>query len=268
MKFSVIILSFNSERTLDRCLTDVRLALAKYNEPSEVFVVENGSKDKSPEILSRHQEEAPDLIKPIIFDENTGTTVSRNAALKQATGRYVLVLDSDAYITSDALDVLSSTIDGDNSIGMAVPKLFYGDGRFQLSTDQFPTLLHKAKRFLSLDKMQGEINTETLKSTDVDYAISACWLISRASVDAVYGFDEAIFYSPEDVEFCMQVWSKGFRIHYTTDASVVHDAQELSRGFKISFFHLSHLSGLFYLFRKYRYFFSLRALHKRLGRTG
>ena len=82
MKFSVIILSFNSERTLDRCLTDVRLALAKYNEPSEVFVVENGSKDKSPEILSRHQEEAPDLIKPIIFDENTGTTVSRNAALK------------------------------------------------------------------------------------------------------------------------------------------------------------------------------------------
>jgi len=55
MKFSVIILSFNSERTLDRCLTDVRLALAKYNEPSEVFVVENGSKDKSPEILSRHQ---------------------------------------------------------------------------------------------------------------------------------------------------------------------------------------------------------------------
>jgi GT2 family glycosyltransferase len=266
MLFSAIILSYNSERTLDKCLSSLRTAFDDFGESSEIIVVDNGSVDNSLEILNSHVIASQGMVKTILFSENTGTTRSRNAALAKATGHYVLVLDSDAYVDAQALSTLKDALENTPQVGMAVPQLAYGDGRFQLSTDTFPTLWRKAARFLALNKMQGDIDPSTLQDTDVDYAISACWLLRRDAVDAVNGFDEAIFYSPEDVDYCMQVWACGFRIRYIVGAKVVHDAQELSRGFKLSFFHFSHLGGLFYLFKKYNYFFGLKRLYLRLGR--
>jgi GT2 family glycosyltransferase len=264
MFISVIILSYNSERTLERCLNSTISTLDSYDSQSEIFVVENGSKDGSKAMLERFVECRPDLIKPIVFSENTGTTASRNAALNRAAGEYLLVLDSDAYIDKEALSLMVSKLQSDKSIGMVCPRLSYADGRHQISTDEFPTLFRKAQRFLSLGKMQESIDVDSLKEEDVDYAISACWLLARESVAPVGGFDEKIFYSPEDVDYCIVLWEKGFRIRYLPEAHVIHDAQELSRGFKLSFFHFSHLSGLFYLFKKHKYFFSPRGLRKRL----
>ncbi|MBD78144.1 MAG: family 2 glycosyl transferase [Crocinitomicaceae bacterium] len=266
MLFSVVILSFNSQRTLDRCLDTLAATLKNYNEDSEIIVVENGSSDNSVGMLKAKVEQYPELIKPIYFEHNTGTTVSRNAALDVSQGRYVLVLDSDAYIEPDALNTLVDYLNNHPKVGMVAPKLFYDDGRFQKSVDVFPTLKRKVERFLSLNKMQASEDHESYSATDVDYAISACWLLKRDAVDSVGGFDENIFYSPEDVDYCMQVWQAGYQIHYVPEASVIHDAQELSRGFKLSKFHFSHLGGLFYLFKKYGYFFGLKGLYRRLGR--
>jgi GT2 family glycosyltransferase len=266
MLFSAVILSYNSARTLDKCLGRLRTAFEGFSESSEIIVVDNGSVDASLDILNLHVVASQGMVKTILFSENTGTTISRNAALKKATGHYVLVLDSDAYIDDQALSTLKEELDNNPHVGMAVPQLAYGDGRFQLSTDTFPTLWRKAARFLALNKMQSEVDPLKLQDVDVDYAISACWLLRRDAVDAVNGFDEAIFYSPEDVDYCMQVWACGFRIRYVVSAKVIHDAQELSRGFRLSFFHFSHLSGLFYLFKKYNYFFGLKRLYLKLGR--
>lgn len=264
MLFSVVILSYNSSRTLDECLRNVVHTLGQFDEPSEVFVVENGSSDSSLGILKEYQKAHPEMVKPIIFNENTGTTFSRNAALKESTGEYVLVLDSDAYMKHDVLSTLKTYLDDNEKVGLVAPKLTYADGRFQLSTDTFPTLARKVKRFLSLDSMQGSVDEDNLIDQKVDYAISACWLIKRSAVDATAGFDEKIFYSPEDVDFCVQIWLAGYEIHYTPGVSIVHDAQELSRGFKLSKFHFSHLGGLFYLFNKYGYFFTLNPLYKKI----
>ena len=150
---------------------------------------------------------------------------------------------------------------------MVCPQLSYGDGRFQISTDDFPTLFRKAQRFLSLGKMQENVNVNALKEEDVDYAISACWMLPRRSILPVGGFDENIFYSPEDVDYCIMLWESGFRIRYLPQAHVIHDAQELSRGFKLSFFHFSHLAGLFYLFKKHGYFFTPNRLRNRLRKS-
>lgn len=256
MLFSVVILSYNSQRTLDLCLSSLATALKAFNAPSEVFVVENGSKDKSPEILSSWVEKQPDLIFPIVFSHNTGTTVSRNAAIARSTGQYVLVLDSDAYISAQALLEMKNYLDENPSVGLVAPKLFYRDGRFQMSVDKIPTLWHKLKRFLHLNKMQASIDHHALETTPVDYAISACWMLSRAAVNDVPAFDEKIFYAPEDVDYCMQLWIANHQVVYLPTVNVVHDAQELSRGFKFSSFHVKHLKGLFYLFMKYRFFFN------------
>jgi GT2 family glycosyltransferase len=268
MYISVVILSYNSGKALGRSLEDVRKSLSQIEREFEVFVVDNGSKDASCDIILDMERRFGGALKPIYFDTNTGTTYSRNTALRRATGQYVLVLDSDAYITADAIRILIEYLDSHPATGMAVPRLFYGSGRFQLSTDRFPTLLHKFKRFLFLRKMeQGPSATAVATSPlDVDYAISACWLIRRDALEATGLLDEKIFYSPEDVDYCLRVWLAGFRVTYVPAAEVVHDAQELSRGFRLSRFHFSHLWGVLYLQRKHRYYFGLNRLYRRLNR--
>lgn len=265
MLYSVVILSFNSERTIKKCLDSVvgTFDSLGVKDKSEVFIVENGSTDNSLSIVEEFQSAHPELINLISFKENTGTTVSRNSALSKSTGDYVLILDSDAYLSSNTLSKLTTELNKDPRLGLVAPKLTYGDGRYQMSTDEFPTLKRKLQRFLSLEKMQA--NDNQIFDKYVDYAISACWLIKRETVDAIGGF-EKIFYSPEDVDYCIQVWEKGFFIRYIASVSMIHDAQELSRGFRLSTFHFSHLKGLFYLFFKYKYFFSLSKLREKIGR--
>jgi GT2 family glycosyltransferase len=268
MYISVVILSYNSAKSLTRCLDDLRGCLTQIGRPFEVFIVDNGSRDASRDIIREQERRYDGALKPIYFEQNTGTTYSRNAALRKATGQYLLVLDSDAYVNAGALRLLIEYLDANPATGIAVPRLYYGSGRFQLSTDRFPTLVHKFKRFLFLRKMERNRNptADATAPIDVDYAISACWLIRRDAFEATGLLDEKIFYSPEDVDYCLRVWAAGYRITYVPAAELVHDAQELSRGFRLSRFHFSHLKGVFYLQHKHRYYFGLRRLYRRLDR--
>jgi GT2 family glycosyltransferase len=65
--------------------------------------------------------------------------------------------------------------------------------------------------------------------------------------------DERIFYAPEDVDFCLRVWKAGLRVLCVPSVSVVHHAQEISRGPMINIAKLRHVQGLGYYFLKHRY---------------
>jgi GT2 family glycosyltransferase len=266
MRISAVILSYNSGRYLARCLDMLIAALGEGGEPDEIFVVENGSADDSAEVLRRFEAEHPGLVHGIYNAENRGTTASRNQALARAAGRYVLVLDSDAYVSPGTFEPLLARLAGDPTIGLIAPKLTYGHGGLQISTDTFPTLSRKIRRFLMLKDMEAKAPPPR-EPVEVDYAISAFWLLPKHVVDKVGPLDEAIFYSPEDVDYCIRVWAAGYRIVYDPTVSAVHDAQELSRGLKLKGFLFRHVGGLFYLFRKHRYMFGLRGLYRRLGRV-
>lgn len=268
MFISAVILSYNSDKTLDRCLGDLVEALDPFARENEIFVVDNGSRDSSRKIIHEYKGRYPELIHSIIFAKNTGTTFSRNAALRNSSGEYLLILDSDAYVNHNALALLIQHLSEHPKTGIAAPRLFYGSGKYQLSCDVFPTVTHKLRRFLFLRKMEDcehELRTTSV-AVDVDYAISACWVIRRDAFLKTGLFDKNIFYSPEDVDYCLRIWESGFKITYVPDAEVIHDAQELSRGFRLSRFHFSHLWGMFYLHRKHKYFWNLKKLYRRLNR--
>jgi GT2 family glycosyltransferase len=130
----------------------------------------------------------------------------------------------------------------------------------------FPTVARKVQRYFALRSL--EQREPPTASGRVDYAISACWLLSARAVQATGLLDERIFYSPEDVDYCIRIWQAGFQVHYFPAVSVVHDAQEISRpkGFGINKFTVRHAKGLMYLFAKHRYGLGLRGLYKRVGR--
>ncbi|MFM7927487.1 MAG: glycosyltransferase family 2 protein, partial [Pirellula sp.] len=214
MDLSCVILSYNSSRCIERCLESLVQAIDELRFDAEIWVVDNGSTDGSPRLIStlgeKHQ-----MIRLISLEKNYGTTSSRNKALSKSTGKQVLVLDSDAYISTEALQGLSDHLLANPRIGLVSPKLIFPDGRPQLSVDQFPTVPRKIERVVRLRQIERRQKQD--ETIEVDYAISACWMLSRQAVDAVGLFDEAIFYAPEDVDYCLRIWKAGYRIVYRPD---------------------------------------------------
>ena len=97
----------------------------------------------------------------------------------------------------------------------------------------------------------------------VDYAISACWLMRREALDIVGLFDEKIFYAPEDVDYCARIRESGLLVSLTSDASIYHLTQRISRDKLISWMNWLHVKGLIYYFIKHRYCFSTGRLSEK-----
>ena len=153
-EYSFVILSFNSEKYIQKCLTAINDATRLLKINSEVFVVDNGSTDRSRAILNAFEFNKQVSFNQILFHTNTGTTISRNAALKQSSGQFIVILDSDAYVNATVLAELKNHLESHKSCGLAVPKLIYPDGRYQLSVDQFPTPVRKIKRYFLLKHLE------------------------------------------------------------------------------------------------------------------
>jgi len=267
VRLSSVVLSWNSSRHIEGCVRSLLAESDASGGDDEIIVVENGSTDGAVEILKRLEQERPQQVKVLYLERNTGTTVSRNLALQRAAGRYVAVIDSDVIVPPGTLAPLLARLEQDPSCGLVAPLLRYPDGRLQMSTDVFPTLPRKIRRLLSLKRMERRRNSRDWPRVpiDVDYAISAFWVMRRSTVDRVGFLDERIFYSPEDVDYCLRMWEAGYRVVYDPTVQAIHCAQEISRGFPVSAAAFSHVGGLLYLFRKHRYAFSRARLYRRFS---
>ncbi len=102
MKISVVIPAYNVEKTLDRCLQSV--FACNYSD-CEIVVVNDGSTDSTGELLKNYG----DRIK-VITQHNQGLSMARNNGIKEITGDYFIVVDSDDYIEPGLLDKLAETV--------------------------------------------------------------------------------------------------------------------------------------------------------------
>ena len=99
-KVSVIVPVYNSEKYIERCLNSI--LEQNYNE-FELIVINDGSKDKSLEILKDYQNKFPQIIT-LIDQENTGVAKTRNNAIKMAKGKYIMFIDNDDFIDKDYIE--------------------------------------------------------------------------------------------------------------------------------------------------------------------
>ncbi len=108
---SVIVPCYNVEKTLERCLNSLMDQTLK---DMEVIAVDDGSTDKTWEILNDYQKDFPEKIR-IFHKENGGLGSARNYGLKEANSYYVGFVDSDDYVEEDMFEQLSSRIYADES---------------------------------------------------------------------------------------------------------------------------------------------------------
>lgn len=107
-KLSIIIPVYNKKKYLKKCLD----SLVKYNnEHIEIILIDDGSTDSSNEIYQKYSE----FIK-IIVQKNHGVSFTRNVGINDATGEYIMFVDSDDYLEKNWFNVLIKNLDSEKDV--------------------------------------------------------------------------------------------------------------------------------------------------------
>ena len=121
---SVAIPSYNSEKYLRNCIE----SLLPGGEDVEIIVVNDGSKDGTAAIADEYAEKYPTIVKAV-HQENGGHGEAVNAGLRNATGLYYKVVDSDDWVNKEAylkiLKALSELVKSDHMVDMFISNYVY-----------------------------------------------------------------------------------------------------------------------------------------------
>lgn len=265
MDLTCILLTWNSARYVEACLRSVIDDLERSALEHELIVIDNGSSDGTLDILARL---ARPSLTVVPLGTNTGTTFSRNIGLRMARGDFVAILDSDIEVRSPGtFERLVEYLRRQPDVGIVAPQLRFPSGRYQKTVDVYPTLTHKFRRFVRLREMEAAegARDDATAARDVDYAVSAFWMMPRSLTARVGLLDERIFYAPEDVDYCLRAALAGFRVVYLPEVAAVHHAQEISRRRILSASFREHLKGLAYFYRKHGFVLRLEGIYARIA---
>jgi GT2 family glycosyltransferase len=222
---SIIIVNWNTRDLLKQCLTSV--FEHTHQLTYEIFVVDNASSDGSAEMV---EQEFP-AVRLIKNTENHGFSKANNQALAKASGRYLLLLNSDTKITDNAFLQMTQFMEMHPSVGMAGPQLLNPDESRQYSCDYFPRRPLMLLRDKILDccwpqnrfSRQGKMREwDYATSFQVDYLIGAVLLIRRETFERIGPLDEQFFMYAEDIDWCYRSVRAGWENYYLGETHVVH----------------------------------------------
>ena len=118
IKYSFIVPVYNTEKFLKKCLDS--LVNQTYKD-FEIIVVNDGSTDKSSNIISKYQKKYKNVI--VIDKENEGLSMARNRGVQKSSGKYIIFVDSDDYVSNKLLEEVDKKIDDSDIL------------RFQIATE-------------------------------------------------------------------------------------------------------------------------------------
>lgn len=229
---SIIIVSFNTRELLRECLqTVINLAApVRY----EILVIDNASQDGSADMVAQA---FPD-VHLIRSDVNLGFGIANNRGFAQAHGRYVVLLNSDAFLTEGALARAVSFMDAHPRAAAAGARLVGRDGSWQPSARLFPSLLN---HFLTLSGLSsrypqsrffGRVDRTWADPNHVqavDWVPGAFTIIRRDILERVGYFDERFFLYYEEVDLCRRFKAAGYEVYYCPEIVVIHLGGESSK---------------------------------------
>jgi GT2 family glycosyltransferase/ubiquinone/menaquinone biosynthesis C-methylase UbiE len=212
VEVSIVIPVFNNLKFTLECLTSViaHSSGTRY----EVVVIDVGSSDRTPEILSR-----VDNMVYVKQEKNTGFLHSCNRGAERARGEYIVFLNNDAQVTEGWLRPLLTTLKENADVGAVGPKILHPNGRLQ-----------EAGRVVNRDgtsQMVGLFDDPKLPRynypREVMYCSGACLLVSARTFREVGGFDTD--FDPaycEDCDLSFRLRERGLRVLYNPQSVVIH----------------------------------------------
>lgn len=214
---SIVITNWNGEDVIGECLSSL---FQQDYKNIEVIVLDNNSKDRSKDIIKKKFKN----VKLIESNSNLGFAEGNNVAVRKAKGECILLLNSDATVTSNFLAILIGELNKNKKIGVIQPKILYKSnylhkdgiinsiGAFFTNTGFLYYLGYGKKTNIPLYNIERDIFS----------AYGACMLIRKKVIKEVGLFDSDFFLYFEETDFCIRVWLAGWKIVYTPKSVIYH----------------------------------------------
>jgi GT2 family glycosyltransferase len=212
VQVSIVIPVYNNIKFTLECLTSVMKHSTGVSY--EIIVVDDGSSDQTPEVLSQ--------VKNIAYvrnEKNVGFVDACNRGAQSARGEYLLFLNNDVQVAEHWLAPLVKTFDEHDNVGAVGPKILFPDGRLQ-----------EAGSVVNRDgtsRLIGVFDDPELPRynyvREVMYCSGACLLVEAAKFKEVGGFDISL--APaycEDWDLSFRLREHGLRVMYNPSSVIVH----------------------------------------------
>ncbi len=262
MRLSVVFLNYNTRDLTRQALSSV-LAAAE-GLAVEIFVVDNASVDGSADMVA---EEFPQ-VKLICNEANVGFAAGNNVALRQVTGEYVLLINTDTIVRRDALRTMVEFLDAHPEAGACGCKILDPDGTLQLDSRRgFPTPLAAfckmsgLSRFFPKHPLIAHYHMTYLdpeQTAEVEVLSGSCMMVRKAAMDQVGLLDEDYFMYGEDIDWCYRFHQAGWKIYYVPTTSIIHFRGESGRGVPLRIlYRKSRAMSIFvnkHMARRFRFF--------------
>ena len=215
---SAVVVTYNALPWLEHCLESLH--------GREAVVVDHGSSDGTVAFV---RDRFPGVR--IVEEENRGLAFGWNTGIAHTSGRYVLLLNSDAWLHEGALDALVAFADAQPRAAVVGPRLRNTDGTLQRSVRGFPTLWRLATEYLFLRKLAPR--SQLLNAfyaggfahdgvREAEFLMGAVLLVRREAIEQVGPADDEFFLFSEETDWCYRFVAAGWKVLFFPGAEATH----------------------------------------------
>ena len=221
LDLSIIIINWNTRDLLHQCIASIPAGMSD-QVSYEVFVVDNGSKDGSQQMI---KDEYPQVIL-IQNPCNRGFAAANNQAMQRAQGRYCLLLNSDTIMIESCIDKVINYLDANPNVGMAGPRLLNEDGSIQNSVGSIPNVLTETTqrslmRLLFPKRYYGR-RFQPTEPVFVESLVGASLYVRTKLIKELGMLDEDYFFFLEETDWCLRALKADWKIVFLPDAKIYH----------------------------------------------
>lgn len=250
---SFIIVNWNGKLFLKQCIDAIS---RQSNHDFEIIVIDNGSTDGSAAFI----EESYPQVMLVKLDRNYGFTGGNIEGLCHANGRYVALINNDAILPCDWLQLMIDAFNTDTKIGFCSSRIVIaGTNQIDSAGDTFTTAFTGTKI--------GELHDmkEFAERRFIPGACAAAVIYKREMLDDIGFLDDNFFLNHEDTDLNLRAWLAGWKCLYIPEAVVEHSVSTTIGKFSETSVYYFARNSLWVWIKNTPTYFLFRYLHHRIA---
>ena len=227
MQLSIIIINYNTFTLTCNCIQSIHEKLVEVEY--EIVLVDNASVECNPILF---KQKFPD-INLVVSPVNSGFTGGNNLGVDNATGDYLLLLNSDTELINNAPKICLDYLLQHKEVGMTTCQLLYPDDRVQYNCRRFRTISWELLEIFPFYKLLSKAKREALmlhhyfdhqSFANCDWVWGAFMLFPKSIIQQLpkKKLSDDFFMYCEDTLWCWDFKQLGYQIHFLPQAKVMH----------------------------------------------
>ena len=223
MDISVVIVNYQTFELTKNTINSI----LDYDYPFslEIYVVDNASSDDS---LAKLKDYFGDKVKFIASKENNGFAAGNNLALRLASGKYQLLLNSDTIVWENTFENIYSYMEDNPDVGACGCRVLLENGELDKACKRsFPNVKNSFFRLFHIPTKSKDDNYNLTDLPDdevyeIDCLTGAFMFMRKEALDKAGLLDETFFMYGEDIDLCYRIKKSGWKIIYYGKSKITH----------------------------------------------